>query len=63
VKTFSEVEHPVSLPNFQNLFEWSLPFIANCTEHLFTHLLKLAPLKNKKLQQIMHSKEAFEQDY
>lgn len=54
VRTFAEVEHPVSLPNFQNLFAWSLPFVANCTDHLFKHLLKLAP-GGQKITAILQS--------
>jgi hypothetical protein len=52
------------LPCFQNLFSWSLPFIANCTDHLFKHLLRLAPTAHDpKLQAILNSWQAFQEDY
>lgn len=48
IKSFSEVEHPVSLPNFKNAFEWSTPFISRCINHLFVNLLKTQSSKNAK---------------
>jgi hypothetical protein len=29
------------LPNFQNAFEWSVPFIGQCLQHFCKHLVKL----------------------
>ena len=55
--TFNEVSQPMTLPNFQNIFEWTLPFIGQCVKHLTGRLLKLDDKKiTAGLKKILESK-------
>jgi serine/threonine-protein phosphatase 2B catalytic subunit len=40
VKQFNYSPHPFLLPNFMNLLDWSLPFVAEKVGQIFMHLLK-----------------------
>ena len=60
---FKEVEHPLVFPNFENAFEWTIPFIGNCINHAVKNLLKFDNNKvSRKIREIMNSKSAFEND-
>jgi hypothetical protein len=39
IKQFVNVDHPFVLPNFENVFQWSLPFVAEKTAEIFNELL------------------------
>jgi serine/threonine-protein phosphatase 2B catalytic subunit len=40
IQQFIENPHPYMLPNFIDLFEWSIPFIAQKVTALMDHLIK-----------------------
>ena len=39
--SFSEVDHPIVLPHYMNILEWSMPFLANEITKIFKILLNL----------------------
>ena len=69
VKQYKDVAHPFILPNNQNLFEWSLPFLGDkVTDMLVAIAKKAAKMNNqadhvgvkKQLDQIIEDKKALE---
>jgi serine/threonine-protein phosphatase 2B catalytic subunit len=48
--TFAEVEHPLVLPNYMNIIEWSMPFLVQEVTKVFKHLLKLERTKEKRIK-------------
>lgn len=46
-----------------NVFEWSFPFISHCTEQILNGLVKMKATNDRRLLEIIESKEAFVEDY
>jgi serine/threonine-protein phosphatase 2B catalytic subunit len=40
IQQFLESAHPYLLPNYMNLFEWSIPFVAEKVTEIMCHLIK-----------------------
>jgi serine/threonine-protein phosphatase 2B catalytic subunit len=40
VQQFLENQHPYLLPNFMDVFEWSIPFVMEKISEILYHLIK-----------------------
>jgi serine/threonine-protein phosphatase 2B catalytic subunit len=47
IKQYSEVPAPYHLPNDQDLFKWSVPFLMDKVTEIFLHIVAPKQLKNK----------------
>lgn len=56
VKQFTQAQHPYYLPNFMNVFQWSLPFIGEKTTNIIKSILDIS--KEQKDEEIVSKDRA-----
>jgi hypothetical protein len=47
IDQYLQAEHPFVLPNYMNIFEWSMPFVSSSLNLILSKLIKTR--KNSKL--------------
>jgi serine/threonine-protein phosphatase 2B catalytic subunit len=52
IRQFKWVEHPYYLPNFMNVFSWSIPFIGDKVQECFRQIWSLSETEGEEVKKI-----------